>query len=91
MRACKAVSFEIFHSKGCVSQVRYRKTVAESPRASDQNHEIIPRPEAYLMYSNTRCDPFAMQDEWDVSQTFGNYTQTLTNPRRMEFAGIYRF
>jgi len=43
------------------------------------------------VFNNTRFDAFAMQDEWDVSQTFGNYTQTLTNPRRMEFAGIYRF
>jgi len=41
--------------------------------------------------NNTRLDAFAMQNEWDVSQMFGNYTQTLTNPRRMEFAGIYRF
>lgn len=46
MRACKAISFEIFRSHDCVSQVRYRKTLAESPQASDQNHEIISRPGA---------------------------------------------
>jgi hypothetical protein len=42
-------------------------------------------------FNNTRFDAFSMQDEWDVPSTFGNYTSTLTNPRRMEFAGIYRF
>lgn len=36
------------------------------------------------MCSNTCFDAFAMQDEWNVSQTFGIR-------RRMEFAGIYRF
>ena len=42
-------------------------------------------------FNNTRFDAFSMQDEWDVPDSFGNYSQTLTNPRRMEFAGIYRF
>jgi hypothetical protein len=42
-------------------------------------------------FNNVKFDVFTMQDEWDVPSTFGNYTQTLTQPRRMEFAGIYRF
>jgi len=42
-------------------------------------------------FNNVRFDAYAVQDEWDVPSTFGNYTSTLTNPRRMEFAGIYRF
>jgi hypothetical protein len=42
-------------------------------------------------FNNVKFDVFTMQDEWDVPTTFGNYTQTLTQPRRMEFAGIYRF
>ncbi len=32
-----------------------------------------------------------MQDEWDNSNTFGNYSTTLTNPRVMEFPLIYKF
>jgi hypothetical protein len=43
------------------------------------------------VFNNTRFDAFSMQDEWDVPSTFGNYTSTLTNPRKMEFAAIYRF
>lgn len=42
-------------------------------------------------FNNVKFDIYSMQDEWDVPTTFGNYTQTLTQPRRMEFAGIYRF
>lgn len=42
-------------------------------------------------FNNVKFDAFSMQDEWDVPATFGNYSQTLTQPRRMEFAGIYRF
>jgi hypothetical protein len=45
----------------------------------------------FNVFNNTRFDAFSMQDEGDVSSTFGNYSQTLTNPRRMEFAAIYRF
>ena len=45
----------------------------------------------FNVFNNTKFDVFSMQDEWDVPSTFGNYTQTLTNPRRMEFAAIYRF
>lgn len=42
-------------------------------------------------FNNVKFDAYSMQDEWDVPTTFGNYSQTLTQPRRMEFAGIYRF
>jgi hypothetical protein len=42
-------------------------------------------------FNNVKFDIFSSQDEWDVPATFGNYSQTLTQPRRMEFAGIYRF
>ena len=42
--------------------------------------------------SNTpRFDAFSMQSEWDASRTFGNYTNTLTQPRVMELALIYQF
>jgi len=54
-----------------------------------QNFEL--RWSVFNVFNNTRFDPYHMQDEWDVPTTFGNYTSTLTNPRRMEFAGIYRF
>jgi len=42
-------------------------------------------------FNDVKFDVYSMQDEWVVPTTFGNYTQTLTQPRRMEFAGIYRF
>jgi hypothetical protein len=42
-------------------------------------------------FNNVKFDIYSMGDEWDVPTTFGNYSQTLTQPRRMEFAGIYRF
>jgi hypothetical protein len=42
-------------------------------------------------FNNVKFDVFTMQDEWNTQTSFGDYTQTLTQPRRMEFAGIYRF
>ena len=54
-----------------------------------QNFEL--RWSVFNAFNNTRFDPYSMQDEWDVQASFGNYSSTLTNPRRMEFAGIYRF
>lgn len=54
-----------------------------------QNFEL--RWSVFNVFNNTKFDVYAMQDEWDVPSSFGNYTRTLTNPRRMEFAGIYRF
>ena len=56
-----------------------------------ESHSIELRWSVFNVFNNTRFDAFSMQDEWDVPSTFGNYTSTLTNPRRMEFAGIYRF
>lgn len=41
--------------------------------------------------NSARFDAFSMQDEWDVPTTFGNYSQTLTQPRVMEFSLIYQF
>jgi hypothetical protein len=45
----------------------------------------------FNVFNNVKFDIFTMQDQWAAPSTFGNYTQTLTQPRRMEFAGIYRF
>jgi len=56
-----------------------------------ESHTLELRWSVFNVFNNTRFDAFSMQDEWDVPSTFGNYTRTLTNPRRMEFAGIYRF
>jgi hypothetical protein len=53
-----------------------------------QNFEV--RWSIFNVFNNVKFDAYTMQDEWDTT-TFGNYTQTLTQPRRMEFAGIYRF
>jgi hypothetical protein len=54
-----------------------------------QNFEL--RWSVFNAFNNTRFDPYSMQDEWDVQESFGNYSSTLTTRRRMEFAGIYRF
>ena len=54
-----------------------------------QNFEF--RWSVFNAFNNTRFDAFTMQDEWDAASSFGNYNQTLTTARRMEFAGIYRF
>jgi hypothetical protein len=43
------------------------------------------------VFNNVRFDAFSMQDEVTSSTTFGNYGSTLTNPRVMEFALIYKF
>jgi hypothetical protein len=56
-----------------------------------ETHSLEVRWSVFNAFNNTRFDAFSMQDEWDVPASFGNYSQTLTNPRRMEFAGIYRF
>ena len=41
--------------------------------------------------NTVRFDIYAMQDEVELSNTFGNYEQTLSSPREMEFALIYKF
>jgi hypothetical protein len=56
-----------------------------------ERHSVEVRWSVFNAFNNTKFDAFSMQDEWDVPASFGNYSQTLTNPRRMEFAGIYRF
>ena len=56
-----------------------------------ESHSFELRWSVFNVFNNTRFDAFSMQDEWDVPDSFGNYSSTLTNPRRMEFAGVYRF
>lgn len=56
-----------------------------------ESHTFELRWSVFNVFNNVRFDAYSMQDEWDVPSTFGNYTATLTQPRRMEFAGIYRF
>lgn len=56
-----------------------------------ENHSFELRWSVFNAFNNTKFDAFSMQDEWDVPSTFGNYNTQLTNPRAMEFAGIYRF
>lgn len=41
--------------------------------------------------NTTRFDVYALSDEVQSANTFGNYTQTLSSPREMEFALIYQF
>lgn len=45
----------------------------------------------YNVFNNVRFDAFTMQDQVAASTTFGNYSSTLTNPRVMEFALLYKF
>ena len=59
------------------------------PRAENQSLQF--RWSVFNVTNTPRFDVYAMQDEWDVSNTFGNYTQTLTKPRVMEFALTYKF
>lgn len=40
--------------------------------------------------NSVRFDAYSMQDEWDAGN-FGEYYNTLTNPRIMEFTGIFTF
>jgi len=56
-----------------------------------ENQSFELRWSVFNAFNNVRFDAFSMSDEWDVPSSFGNYGYTLTNPRRMEFAGIYRF
>lgn len=56
-----------------------------------ENHELQVRWNVFNVFNNVRFDAFSMQDEWDNSNTFGNYSTTLTNPRVMEFSLIYKF
>ena len=59
------------------------------PRAENQRLQF--RWSVFNVTNTPRFDIYTMQDEWDVSNTFGNYTQTLTKPRVMEFALTYKF
>jgi hypothetical protein len=59
------------------------------PRWESQSLQM--RWSVFNVPNTNRFDAFSMQDEWDVSSTFGNYTSTLTNPRVMELALIYQF
>ncbi len=45
----------------------------------------------YNVTNTVSFDVFSMQDEWDSSSTFGDYTSTLSSPRVMELSLIYRF
>jgi len=56
-----------------------------------ESQSIQARWSVFNVTNSVRFDAFSMQDEHDVSSTFGNYTSTLTNTRRMELAVIYRF
>ncbi len=59
------------------------------PRTESHTFEV--RWSVFNAFNNVKFDAYTIQDEWDVPTTFGNYTSTLTQPRAMEFAGIYRF
>lgn len=59
------------------------------PRLESQSLEA--RWSVFNVLNLNRFDAYSMQDEWGASSTFGNYTSTLTNPRVMELALIYRF
>ncbi len=56
-----------------------------------ENQALQLRWSVYNVFNNARFDAFSMQDEVAGGSTFGNYSSTLTNPRVMEFALIYKF
>ena len=59
------------------------------PHTEDNTIQL--RWSVFNVTNTVRFDVYSMQDEWDVNSSFGNYTQTLTQPRVMEFALIYKF
>jgi hypothetical protein len=56
-----------------------------------ENHTLQFRWSAFNVFNSVRFDAFTVQDQVDISSTFGNYSATLTNPREMEFTLIYKF
>jgi hypothetical protein len=59
------------------------------PRTEQQTVQL--RWSVFNVTNSARFDIYSMQDEVTSSSTFGNYSQTLTSPREMELALIYRF
>ena len=55
-----------------------------------ETHALQLRWSLFNAFNNVRFDAFSMQDEVSGGN-FGNYSSTLTNPREMEFALIYKF
>ncbi|HTU36211.1 MAG TPA: carboxypeptidase-like regulatory domain-containing protein [Candidatus Acidoferrum sp.] len=56
-----------------------------------ERQQLQARWSVFNVTNSARFDAYSMQDEWDVSSTFGNYTSTLTSARVMELALIYSF
>jgi hypothetical protein len=59
------------------------------PRAEQQTVQL--RWSVFNVTNSSRFDIYSMQDEVGTASTFGNYSQTLTSPREMELALIYKF
>jgi len=55
-----------------------------------ENQTLQFRWNVYNVMNNVRFDAFSAQADWS-SGSFGNYSQTLTQPRVMEFSAVYRF
>jgi hypothetical protein len=56
-----------------------------------EQQELQFRWSVFNVTNSVRFDIYAMQDEVQTSNTFGNYTQPLTSPGEMELALIYKF
>jgi hypothetical protein len=59
------------------------------PHAEQQLVQL--RWSVFNVTNTARFDVYAMQDQVETSNTFGDYSSTLTQPRVMEFALIYKF
>jgi hypothetical protein len=59
------------------------------PHAEQQAVQL--RWSVFNVTNSARFDIYASQDEVTSASTFGNYSQTLTSPREMELALIYKF
>ena len=56
-----------------------------------ESKELQLRWSVFNVTNSTRFDVYNyMQSEWDAGN-FGQYTNTLTQPRIMEFTGIFTF
>ena len=94
MQACgsrarsKVLSFEVATASPDAADALHLPP-GEKSRAENQRLQF--RWSVFNVTNTPRFDVYTLQDEWDVSNTFGNYTQTLTKPRVMEFALTYKF
>lgn len=56
-----------------------------------RNQSFQIRWQVFNVFNTHRFDVAGINDDVDAGTTFGNYTSLLTDPRTMEFGGVYSF